>query len=415
METLAGFRAFCAFVRTVKAPRIFAAARTVPALGGLLLGVLAACEPSTPSDGAPHPAQADAADSIADTPVPTPAVLGGFEIVDPPNPSLPWDFDLGVVPFGDVSRVVIRLKNQDGRPLTVDQVQVPCSCTTATISYVDERGERVQGEPASTPLLVVPDGVVAELEVVTDTRLVPVQNTAKRMRIVVLTDSKTNPFLAAEVHLIVELAFQAVPGTLRLGDVAESEGARASAKVVSLGVDGKKLTGIERASSGVTATVSFDEGVVPDQWTLNVELAAPVERGPIERFVEIGTTGARGEGRGHPVRVPIVGTGVPDVELRPERLIFVGLAADTAAEVQLFGHLAGQRLRVLGVRPDAAADGLIVATAEPLAADDSGKSPQWRIRARLAKDAPSELAGVLTLETDELGTLELPYAIAAKR
>ncbi|MCK6446271.1 MAG: DUF1573 domain-containing protein [Planctomycetes bacterium] len=412
METLAGFRALCAFVRTAKAPRAGASVRSC-AMAAVL--ALAACEPAAPTSG-DAPAVSPAS-SVSNTvaPVPTPASLGGFEIVDPPNPSLPWDFDLGVVTFGDIAEVVIRLKNQDGRPLTVDQIQVPCSCTTATISYVDEKGERVHGEPASTPLIVVPDGVVAELKVVTDTRLVPVQNTAKRMRIVVLTDSKTNPFLAAEVHLIVELAFQAVPGTLRLGDVAETEGARASAKIVSLGVDGKKLTGIESSSHGVTATVSFDEGVVPDQWTLNVELAAPVERGPIDGYVEIGTTGPRGEGRGKPVRVPIVGTGVPDIELRPERLIFVGLAANTAAEVQLFGHLAGQRLRVLGVQPDAAADGLIVATAEPLAADDSGKSPQWRIRARLAKDAPNELVGVLKLETDELGTLELPYAIAAKR
>lgn len=405
MDALAGFRAVFAFVRTRSAwlaPGALAAC-----------GLLGACDGSG-SERAPEAARAPAAapgpDSAAES-----GELGGLEIVDPRDPALPWDFDLGIVPYGETVECTVKLKNADGRPLAIQEVQTACSCTTARLSYVDAQGTRIEAEKLGRPMLVLPPDLTAELVLVSDTRLVPVQNSAKRVRIVVITDSPTNPFLALEVHLIVELPFQALPGTLKLGDVAESEGARASAKIVSLGVDGRKLTGIERASPGVLATLTFDEGVVPEQWTLGVELAAPIERGPFERFVEVATSGPGGVGVGKPVRVPIVGVGVPDVELRPERLILVGLTVGTAGEVELFGHLSGQRLRVLSIRPDAQADGLILATAEPAAADDEGKSAHWRIRARLVADSPHELAGTLTIETDELGSLALPYAVAARR
>jgi hypothetical protein len=264
-------------------------------------------------------------------------------------------------------------------------------------------------------MLVVPPDAIAEIEIVADTRAVPVQNTAKRVRIVMITDSATNPFLAIEAHLIVELAFQAVPGSLRLGDVAESEGARGSVKIVALAPDGKKLVSVGKTSPGVTAQLSWDEGVVPDQWSLAVELAPPVESGPIDGFVEVESTGPQGAGRGRAVRVQIVGLGVPDVELRPARLVLLGLEAGTEGEVELVGHLAGQRLRVLSIRPDAAGEGWIAADALPLGADGVGRSARWRIHATLTKAPPTELSGTLAIDTDDAGVLSLPYAIAAKR
>ncbi|MCE9594949.1 MAG: DUF1573 domain-containing protein [Planctomycetes bacterium] len=348
----------------------------------------------------------------------SPSATGGLEIVDAPNAEMPWDYDLGIVPYGETAECTARLRNGEGRELRILELQAACSCTTATVSYVDASGARIEGDrnaPTGEPMLVLPPGAVAELRMVSDTRSVPIQNQTKRVRIVLTTDSATNPFLAIEVHLIVELAFMATPGTLKLGDVTASEGARGALKILSLGVDGRRLTGIERASPGVVAAVSHDDGVVPDQWNLSVDVGAPIELGMFERFVEIATTGPRGEGVGKPMRVPIVGNGVPDLEVRPTKLIFAGLKAETTAEVELLGHLAGQRLRVLGLRPDARGEGLVFATAEPEFADDSGRSPRWRIRARLAAEAPADLAGILTVETDELGEIAIPYAVAPRR
>jgi hypothetical protein len=366
---------------------------------------LGACAPDSASEPQAEPAAAA-------------PIVGGLEIVDAPNPDLPWDYDLGVVPYGETAECTVKLRNVEARPLAIRELEAACTCTTATLSFVDASGARIEADRTAAsgePMLVLPPGAVAELRLVSDTRLVPVQNQAKRVRIVLTTDSATNPFLAIEVHLIVELSFMATPGTLKLGDVAESEGARGSVKVVSLGVDGRTLTGIARTSPGLVATLSRDDGVVPDQWTLSVDVAAPVPRGALDRFVELATTGPRGEGVGKPVRVPIVGNGVPDLEVRPTKLIFAGLGAETSAEVELIGHLAGQRLRVLGLRPDARGEGLLSVTAEPARADDSGRSPRWRIRARLLAEAPADLAGVLTVETDELGSLEIPYAVAPLR
>lgn len=404
MGTLAGFHASLVLGR-------FAAG--LLALGAIVSGV--ACNDSGTQPGGSATGAAAAVSSASNGAATDPATTGGFQIVDAPNPALPWDYDLGVVPFGETAQCTVRLKNTEGRPLAVRELQAGCSCTSATIAYVAADGTRVEGEKDGEPMLVVPPDTVAELVVVSDTRLVPVQNATKRVRLVLTTDSATNPFLAIEVHLVVQLSFLAVPGTLRLGDVAESEGARGSAKIVGLDVDGRKLIGVERASPGVLATVRWDEGVVPDQWTLDVELAAPVERGPIDRFVELSTTGPHGEGNGPVVRVPIVGTGVPDFEIRPERLVFVGLDEGTTSEVEILGHLAGQRFRVLAIKPDAAAEGLIVADAEPATPDDSGKSPRWRLRARLSSRAQGELAGTLIVETDDQGEVAIPYAIAAKR
>lgn len=377
----------------IRAPRLLAC---------LALAGVAACH-RDPATGAAR------ALASADAP-------GGLQIVDPPNPDQPWDFDLGTVPLGEKVTRTILLRSDEDRPLTLKDMTSPCSCTSLEIFTTDAKGERVAGDfTGEGDVIVLPPRAQAELVVHVDTEAVPARNTAKRIRLVARTDSPTDPFLAIEVHLVVDQPFQMVPGVLRLGNVPASQGTRAEAKVVSQNERGEVLSGAIETPPDVRASLELDLAAVFQQWTLSVEMTPPVAPGPFERILKIGTTGPAGEGRPYAVR--ITGVGVADIAVDPTRFAFSSRAVGASAEVEVIAHLVGARLMVKDVRLDAAAKGLLKSEATPIEPDTLGRSARWKVRLYAERDLPAGPFGgraIIATDDPESPELSVPYLCTAR-
>ena len=51
---------------------------------------------------------------------------GGLVILDPKNPVLDYDIDLGQMQYGEVREHIVRMKNAEGRPIAISQVSAGC-------------------------------------------------------------------------------------------------------------------------------------------------------------------------------------------------------------------------------------------------------------------------------------------------
>ncbi len=372
--------------------------------------VASACS-RTPTAPAVAPAPGAQSNGKKELAIEAPPV-GGLKIVNAADPNQPWRFDMGHIAYGSVGETKVVMENTENRPLVVHNLKPGCSCTTPEISYVDSKGERVLGNAREDPVITLPPGVRAEVILRVDTTIVPMQNAEKLVRVVSTSDSATNPYVQIEVHMFVELPFQAVPGMIRLGEVPQSQGAHGETKIVSLNDDGERLTDVVATPPGVTAKLVVDPNSIHDQWTLAVDLTPPVELGMFERTVEIGATGPKGEGKGRNLSIKIAAIGVHDVTVDPDRLVFNTREVGAKAEVDLAARLAGQRLSITGVELDAVARDRFKAEFEAIGPDDRGRSARWKVRLIAVQAIPSgPFGGKVVIVTDDSSTprVEVPY------
>src|SRR5688572_9112102 len=78
-----------------------------------------------------------------------------------------WDFDR--VPYGAQLKHVFRLRNDEGRDVTVHDLLPTCGCTQATLQYTDSSGNLVRSARGAEPVITLPAGVEFELVVEVDT------------------------------------------------------------------------------------------------------------------------------------------------------------------------------------------------------------------------------------------------------
>lgn len=378
--------------------------------------LLASCDrgPVAPADEVRAPT-AQVASSIADLTGPQPDT--GLRMLDPPNPDQWWDIDLGRLPLGELAHHTLRLQNQEARALTIHDIAPGCTCMSAEIAYVDGRGERVAGEMhGDGDVIVLPPGAVAELALTVDSRAVSKDkvNTTKRVRIVAKTDSPTRPYLAFEVHFVVDQPFSPVPLSLRLGNLAASQGGSGELKILSSNDRNEVLDGDVVAPAGMRATVTLDTDSIVQRWTLRVVVEPPVALGPFERELALGVQSPAGPVR--PFQIAVSGSGVPDVAVEPTRFAFSSRAPGSVAEVQVDANLAGARLRVLGVRIDARGSELR-REVEPIQPDGLGRSAHWKVRLVAPAGLPEgSFAGEAWIQTDDPTASEIavPYFCSAR-
>src|SRR5688572_481029 len=169
----------------------------------------------------------------------------GLVILNPQNPDRDYDVDMGTMPYGDARQHVVRMKNAEGRALSISNVLAGCTCTTVKLSYVDAGGTRVNA-PAmwgSAPF-VVPEDAILEVALHVDSKTVPIKNSTKRVGVRIMCDSKVEPFKTLEVHTIVEAPFLVVPSRINLGMVAVGSIAQGRSDITLSANTGDRVTGV---------------------------------------------------------------------------------------------------------------------------------------------------------------------------
>jgi len=333
------------------------------------------------------------------------------------NPTSDRDYfhDFGKVPYGETVRHVYEIENREAEPVTIEDLHASCSCTSPSIQYTDPDGKVVRGRRRGEPVLVLPPGAVARLEMEVDTHHIKYRNTDKLTMIVVRSDSRSTPFLRLEAHLFVTQAFQVTPEAIDLGEIPVSSGGRAKTDIIT-GVPGSlyRILEVLETSEGLTAQIAEDARASETLWQVQVVLAPPLELGPWKGHVLLGTTAEDGSEAGEPLRVEVRGRVVPDVVPYPPVLGFLSPAAGAGprAEGSLRALAPGHRIKIVDAElVGKVPDGLRVQY-EADGPDPEGRSSRWRLLIEAPEDLEAELfTGILRvmLEDPEQAPIEIDF------
>ena len=329
--------------------------------------------------------------------------------------------DFGRVPDGEVVTHAFRMRNDDPSPVTIQRVVPGCGCTIASLRYTAPDGTLVPGQPIgskSLKLLVIPPGVVAELEVKIDTRQLATKNADKLIITNVTTDSPNGYYLTFEVHILVEKPFVVVPGMIQLGRVPRSGGADGSVEIVPARGFQHAIAKIQEFSPGLHAELASEERMGTPLWTLRAGFDPPLQPGLHQAKVVLATRTPEGE-PGRTLEVALMAQVVDDLAADPERIVFAASRDESAqGQAQVFSLLAGQRLKVLGVELSETQRELFEVTCLSEEPDGDGKSLRWTVTLATRTPLPADplLSGKLLLRLDDplQERFELPYVVHLK-
>jgi hypothetical protein len=326
--------------------------------------------------------------------------------------------DFGRVPLGERARHVFRLENSDPLPVTITRMQASCGCTQPSVSYLDEKGQRVRGAPAGTrgPILSIPAGAIAEVTLEIETaKSEPVSHNADKLYTVqITTDSPARAYLRLEAHIVIERAFQGTPEPLELGRVPASAGASGKVEIHMRGTSGARILRAGELPPGLRADVFAEPFASGTRWIVEVALEPPLEPGPILRRFELMTEDAQGLPY-YPYPLEVRAFAVSDVSCAPER--FVVRNAATAgvpleARVSVSSLLAGERLRVLAARLEGTDSEALELAYRPDAADSQGRSTSWTLTLKTRLPFPERIVrGRATVELEGRDPLSIDYLV----
>jgi hypothetical protein len=343
------------------------------------------------------------------------ASAGGLTVLDPEDPARPDYLDLGVMGARDLRERVVRLKNTEGRDLTIQSVQAGCACTIPSIAYVAASGERVAGDlRARGAVLVLPPDAVAELTLKVDARSAPVKNKDKVVVVRIATDSATQPYSTLNVRIRVETWFQAVPPAIDLGRISRNAGGEGATEIASIGDEFHALLGVLDAPPNVEAALEPGERLGGVNWKLSARVKPPLALGSVEQKIVLRASGKDGAGEGEPFEVPLRYTVVEDVEVVPARILVARLRPDApeVGSAELLAHMPGHRLLVVSsalVGPGAES---LAASVTPVDPDSEGRSARWTIEiAPKSGAAATSSSGTLVLALDDpqFPRIEVPF------
>jgi hypothetical protein len=116
-----------------------------------------------------------------------------------------------------------------------------------------------------------------------------------------------------------------------------------------------------------------------------------------------------------PYRLDALGQGLPDVEVRPSRVILRGFQGDGGAQASthVVTNVPGARLRIVDAQVDGSEAERIAVTFSAVEPDPQGRSDRWQVEVAALPGIESErFSGRIRLLTDDAQTpeLELTYA-----
>jgi len=340
----------------------------------------------------------------------------GWRILDPQQAEIDYDIALGRIPFGEVREHVVRLRNEEGRAVAVEQITSGCSCTMARAAAVNGAGVRREGPSlwGEAPF-VVEAGEVLEIRLRVDSASSPNPNAAKRVLVRIHSDSTVDPAKTLEVHFVVDMPFYVVPKRIDLGQVPVGGIAQGKTEITGATGGGELILGVLQKPDAMDVVLETPEQTGTSLWRLHVRWFPPLEPGPQEREVVLETSGPGGQGLGRPLTVRVQAIGVENVIAEPLLFSVPGrLEKGTGSgAVSLRSLVGGNRLRVLAVRPEGPAAECFSATASPLDPDDQGRSEQWTVQLTCVEPPrlPGAFSGhvVVTLDDPATPQVRIPY------
>lgn len=377
---------------------------------GLATLALCATLASVAGCGEPSDPKADSSSAAK------PADRGGLRILNPQNPDLDYNFNLGRLAFGQSREFVVELANDSGRTLHVSRITPSCSCTTAAIAYTTPDGQRVDGPRAWDDRgFDVPADARLALTLRVDSRLVPAKNAAKLVRLVIESDSSVDPFKVIEAHVVVDMPFYVIPQVLDLGQVPIGGIAHGHVDITPAMGGGERIVDVLSKPDGFEVALEGPQQLGGDRWRLNVRWFPPLDRGSAQRSVVLSTTGAGGQGEGPPLEIRVQAMGVDDVIAEPMAFDVPARvdAGGGAGAVTLRSLVKGTRIQIGAMRLDGPHADHFRLTATPVAPDELGRSEQWTVQLLCVTPVAGSgaFAGVATLELINASApdLRIPY------
>lgn len=351
----------------------------------------------------------------------------GLVVVDgfPKRPTY-WDFDR--VPYGARVSHTFKVRNEEGRDVTVLDVLPSCGCTQARVQYVDAKGELVGGTRGGDKVLTIPAGTTFELVCELDTTTqIERMNVDKLAQVRVRTDAPRAAYLTFELHVIVERTFRSVPGTIELGEIPQSAGKAKRADVSTESAeDTSRVVSITSVEGPFVATVDPSDFQGRAFWIVVAESQKGLPLGPVRGKLVLATTRADGKTPGAPFEIPVTGQVVPDVVAHPAAFAFGTFQRDALKElsIDVDALVPGERIAFLGAEAKGTgADKLAFdrtpiepGAAEPLARD-AANAPKWKITLKTTSDFPlGPFSGTLEIKTDHprVPKIVVPYQGVAK-
>jgi hypothetical protein len=325
-----------------------------------------------------------------------------------------WDFDR--VPYGAQLKHVYRLRNDEGRDVTVHDLLPTCGCTQATLQYTDASGELVRSVRGAEPVIVLPAGVEFELVIEVDTTTqIERMNVDKLTQVRMRSDAPTVPYMTFELHLVVERTFRAVPAELDLGEIPRGAG-KSKRTDVSTELKGvpARITGVERVEGPFRVTADATQLGDEPFWIVVAEAEKDLPLGPVRGRVRLATTKDDGTGQGAPFEIPISGTVVPDVVAHPALFAFGSFPTGQArsATIELVALAPGDAFAIR--KSEAVGPGADKLTLEQSAvnADANGRASRWRFTLTTSTGHPfGPFAGEFVIQTDHprVPEIRVPY------
>ena len=282
--------------------------RTASATSLALALAFGACQPQ--SDASAPPAEAapsEAGQGLVILPYEDPTIGPTVDA----DPRL-FYHDFGRVLRGEVVARTFRLRNTDSGPLTIKRLVPSCGCTLPSIHYVRDDGEVVAGSlkpRGGESVITIPGGVIADLTLSIDTRLIKNANVDKLLTATITTDSPNGYYLSLEAHIFVERPFTLVPEVLNLGRIPVNAGGQKSIQIVQSKGFLRRVTEILETPARMRAELTHDDSLGQSVWTLNAILEPPLDLGRRTAVIVLGTETEDGE-PSDPIRVTITADGV---------------------------------------------------------------------------------------------------------
>jgi hypothetical protein len=388
--------------------------RTASATSLALALAFGACQPQ--SDASAPPAEAapsEAGQGLVILPYEDPTIGPTVDA----DPRL-FYHDFGRVLRGEVVARTFRLRNTDSAPLTIKRLVPSCGCTLPSIHYVRDDGEVVAGSlkpKGGESVITIPAGVIADLTLSIDTRLIKNANVDKLLTATITTDSPNGYYLSLEAHIFVERPFTLVPGVLNLGRIPVNAGGQKSIQIVQSKGFLRRVTEILETPARMRAELTHDDSLGQSVWTLNAILEPPLDLGRRTAVIVLGTETEDGE-PSDPIRVTITADGVPDLMPDPSRMVFsADRATATEASGGLRSLLAGHRFLIQEARVTAEHAEFLSVTFEPVEPDGEGRSGAWRLLLETRPPLPADelIDGQieLTLDDPQHPQTSVPYVI----
>ncbi len=380
----------------------------LPALAVALLAAGFACAPESPATGVEE-------GGLVILPAPGASSPAAADQDLPPRP---WFHDFGSVPDGEVVKHVYRLKNVEPVPIAIERISPSCGCTVPSVSYVDERGERVESlspRSGAERLITIPPGTEAELEIRIDTRDIRTKNSDKLVLVNVSTDSPEHRYFKVEAHIKVESPFLLTPNGIDLESVPRSAGGSGRCDIVQAPGYEHRVEGLANVPQDVEASLTYEERLGRKVWVLEAALVPPLEPGRQTRYLEVTTV----DGQGRPYRsieIGITAFATEDVLAEPARLVAVVERGASAVDVEarVFSQLAGHRIKIASARLEGEDTAGLSLSYAPVEADAAGRSTAWTVTLGAAVPAGEDMLQgkvALVLDEAERPPIEIPFVV----